>query len=118
MGNVTSRGHIVNPPQLYASKMRYCRQCWLLVYYTDIEQLVLIIMYKLAIKYAVAYPKAYKPPPPPTHTQKPAFVTPSSNDELSELLQACNDGPSLDMFSGEGSMNLSAALVSKGSTLV
>ncbi len=50
-------------------------------------------------------------PPPHTHTQKPAFVARTASDELSELLQACNEETTLDLFSAEGSMNVTAAMV-------
>ncbi len=43
--------------------------------------------------------------------QKPAFASRSHTDELSEFLQQCKDVPSLDLFSGEGSMDVAAALV-------
>ncbi len=45
------------------------------------------------------------------HTQKPAFVPRTASDELSELLQACNEEATLDLFSAEGSMNVTAAMV-------
>ncbi len=51
------------------------------------------------------------PPTPHTHTQKPAFVARTASDELSELLQACNEETTLDLFSAEGSMNVTAAMV-------
>ncbi|XP_064387865.1 autophagy-related protein 13-like [Halichondria panicea] len=41
---------------------------------------------------------------------KPAFVARTASDELSELLQACNEETTLDLFSAEGSMNVTAAM--------
>ena len=43
--------------------------------------------------------------------QKPTFCTHPHVDELGELLQKCRDMPSLDMLSGENSMDLEAAMV-------
>ena len=43
--------------------------------------------------------------------QKPAFANNSATDELSAFLQQCKETPSLDMFSSENSMDVTAAMV-------
>ena len=43
--------------------------------------------------------------------QKPAFANYSATDELSAFLQQCKETPSLDLFSSENSMDVTAAMV-------
>ena len=47
------------------------------------------------------------------YIQNPSFAEGSSSDTVTQFLQQCKEVPNLDMFSGEHSMNLDAALVSK-----
>ena len=45
------------------------------------------------------------------HLQKPTFAPDTPIDELGQFLQNCRDVPHLDLFSGENSMDITAAMV-------
>ena len=49
----------------------------------------------------------------PSSCKKPTFATHTNLDDVGKFLQLCRDIPTLDLLSGENSMDVEAAMVSE-----